>query len=208
MLFLVGTRDSNIKNGEISNEECPKCKKENTLHFSIYRRYTHLTMIPLFPVGKLVFIECSHCKEKFDYEDLSENIQSKLRTEKLDNSIWIFTGSFILALFLIFTIKNYFEKKDETSILVKNPKEGDVYNLKFSNGYYSNMKIDKVTKDSIYTTHNDFDAYMPYEIDDLDKAENYSDKKVNYSKNELLKLYHEDGILKIVRKKSDLNFSN
>lgn len=208
MLFLVGTRDSNVKNGEILNEECPKCSAESTLHFSIYRRYTHLTLIPLFPVGKLVFIECSHCKETFDYEDLPESIQLKLRTEKTGNSIWMFAGSFILALFLIFTIKNYFDKKDETSILIKNPIEGDVYNLKFSNGYYSNMRIDKVTKDSIYTTHNDFNAYMPYEIDDLDKPENFSNQKVYYSRKDILKLYQEDGILKIVRKKSDLNFSN
>nr|WP_315239236.1 hypothetical protein [uncultured Flavobacterium sp.] len=208
MLFLVGTRDSNVKNGEILNEECPKCSAKSTLHFSIYRRYTHLTLIPLFPVGKLVFIECSHCKETFDYEDLPKSIQLKLRTEKTGNSIWMFTGSFILALFLIFTIKNYFDKKDETSILIKNPAEGDVYNLKFSNGYYSNMRIDKVTKDSIYTTHNDFNAYMPYEIDDLDKPENFSNQKVYYSRKDILKLYQEDGILKIVRKKSDLNFSN
>ncbi|MBZ4042353.1 zinc ribbon domain-containing protein [Flavobacterium hibisci] len=208
MLFLVGTRDSNIKNGEILNEECPKCKAESTLLFSIYRKYTYLTLIPLFPVGKLVFIKCSHCKESFDYEDLSESIQLKLRTEKVENPIWMFAGSFILALFLIFTITNYFDKKNETSILIKNPIEGDVYNLKFSNGFYSNMRIDKVIKDSIYTTHNDFDAYMPYEIDNLNKTENYSDKKVNYSRKGLLKLYQEDGILKIIRKKSDLDFSN
>ncbi|MCI9846545.1 zinc ribbon domain-containing protein [Flavobacterium pectinovorum] len=201
MLFLIGTRDSNIKNGEIFNEKCPKCNEENTLHFSIYRRYTHLTLIPLFPVGKLVFIKCSHCKETFNYEDLSESIQLKLRTEKTGNSIWMFTGSFILALFLIFTIKNYFDKKDETSILIKTPIVGDVYNLKFSDGYYSNMKIDKVTKDSVYTTHNDFNAYLPYEIDALDKSENYTNRKATYSKKELLELYKKDEIIKIKRSK-------
>ena len=208
MMILVGTRDSNIKNGTILNEKCPKCNQENSLHFSIYRRYTHLTLIPLFPVGKLVFINCSHCKETFDYEDLSENIQLKLRNEKLNTTPWMFFGSIILVGFIIFSINNYFDKKDETSILIKNPIEGDIYNLKFSNGYYSNMRIDKVTKDSIYTTHNDFDAYMPYEVDNLNKAENYSDKKVYYSRKDILKLYQEDEIIKITRKLSDLNYSN
>jgi len=208
MMILVGTRDSNVKNGTILNEKCPKCNEENTLHFSIYRRYTHLTLIPLFPVGKLVVINCSHCKETFDYEDLSENIQLKLRNEKVDTTLWMFSGSIFLVAFIAFSINNYFDKKDETSILIKNPIEGDVYNLKFSNGYYSNMRIDKVTKDSVYTTHNDFDAYMPYDIDDLDKPENFSDQKVYYSRRDILNLYQEDEIIKIIRKPKNFTFSN
>jgi len=208
MMILVGTRDSNIKNGTILKEKCPKCNIENTLHFSIYRRYTHLTLIPLFPVGKLVFVHCSHCKETFDYEDLSENIQLKLRNEKLNTTPWMFLGSIILVAFIVFSINKYFDKKNETSTLIKNPIEGDVYNLKFSNGYYSNMRIDKVTKDSVYTTHNDFDAYMPYEIDDLDKPENFSDQKVYYSRRDILNLYHEDEIIKIIRKPKNFTFTN
>lgn len=199
MLFLIGTRDSNVKNGALLDEKCPKCKSENTLHFGIFRKYTHITLIPLFPVGKSVFIRCNHCEENFDYEDLTESGQRQLRNEKLDNSIWMFCGSAILTLFLIFTINNYFDQKDETSLLLKNPVEGDIYNLKLSNGYYSNLRIDRVTKDSIYTTHNDFDAYLPYEADDLDKAENYSNRKVSYSKTALLRLYKNDEIIKIKR---------
>ena len=199
-MVLVGTRDSNVKNGIISNEKCPKCETENTLHFSIYKRYTHLTLIPLFPVGKYVNIQCSNCKETFEYEDLSKNIQEQLKNQKLKSSIWMFTGSFILALFIIFTINNYIQKNYETSVLIKNPIIGDVYNLKFSNGYYSTMRIDKVTSDSVYTTHNDFNAYLPYEIDDIDKPENYSDRKVTYSKKNIIKLYQQDEIIEIARK--------
>jgi hypothetical protein len=199
MIFLVGTRDSNLKNGNLLNEKCPKCKAENELQFSIYRKYTHITLIPLFPVGKSVFIRCNHCGENFDYEDLSETARLQLINEKLDNSFWMFSGSVILALFLIFTINNYFYKKDETSILIKNPIAGDIYNLKLSNGYYSTMRINKVTKDSIYTTHNNFDAYLPYEADGLDKAENYSNRQVTYSKTAVLKLYENDVITKIKR---------
>jgi hypothetical protein len=197
MIFLIGTRDLSVKNGIILNEKCSKCKSQNELYFSIYRKYAHITLIPLFPVGKSVFIRCNHCEENFGYEDLSESAQLQLRNKKLDNTIWMFSGSAILALFLIFTINNYFDKKDETSLLIKNPVEGDVYNLKLSNGYYSNMRIDKVTKDSIYTTHNDFDAYLPYEIDDLDKDENYSNRKVSYLKKALIQLYENDKIIKI-----------
>ncbi|MCC9064324.1 zinc-ribbon domain-containing protein [Flavobacterium piscisymbiosum] len=207
MLFLVGTRDSNIKNGVILNEKCPKCNTQDTLHFSIYKKYTHVTLIPLFPVGKSVYIRCSHCEENFDYEDLSESAQLQLRNEKLDNSIWMFSGSIIIALFLIFTINRYFENKDEAGVLVKNPMQGDVYNLKLNNGYYSNMRIDKITGDSVHATLNDFQAYMPNEIDDLNKPENYSNRKVYYSRKDLIKLYQENEILKITQKKAN-GFSN
>lgn len=208
MLFLVGTRDSNIKNGIISNEKCPKCNTQKTLHFSIYKRYAHITLIPLFPVGKCVYIKCNECAENFDYEDLSEIAQLQLRNEKLDNSIWMFSGSITIAIFLIFTIHSYFEKKDEAGILIKNPTKGDVYNLKLKNGYYSNMRIDTVTTDSIYATLNDFNAYMPNEIDDLNKPENYSKRKVYYSRNDLIKLYQENEILKITKKEITTGFSN
>ena len=207
MLFLVGTRDSNIKNGVILNEKCPKCNTQDALHFSIYKKYTHVTLIPLFPVGKTVYIRCSNCEENFDYEDLSESAQLQLRNEKLDYSIWMFSGSIIIALFLIFTINRYFENKDEAGVLIKNPMQGDVYNLKLNNGYYSNMRIDKITADSVYATLNDFQSYMPNEIDDLNKPENYSNRKVYYSRKDLIKLYQENEILKITQKKSN-GFSN
>jgi len=207
MLFLVGTRDSNIKNGVILNEKCPKCNTQDALHFSIYKKYTHVTLIPLFPVGKTVYIRCSNCEENFDYEDLSESAQLQLRNEKLDYSIWMFSGSIIIALFLIFTINRYFENKDEAGVLIKNPMQGDVYNLKLNNGYYSNMRIDKITADSVYATLNDFQAYMPNEIDDLNKPENYSNRKVYYSRKDLMKLYQENEILKITQEKAN-GFSN
>jgi len=207
MLFLVGTRDSNIKNGVILNEKCPKCNTQDALHFSIYKKYTHVTLIPLFPVGKTVYIRCSNCEENFDYEDLSESAQLQLRNEKLDYSIWIFSGSIIIALFLIFTINRYFENKDEAGVLIKNPMQGDVYNLKLNNGYYSNMRIDKITADSVYATLNDFQAYIPNEIDDLNKPENYSNRKVYYSRKDLIKLYQENEILKITQEKAN-GFSN
>ena len=200
MLFLIGTKDSNVKNGFISNEKCPKCKSENTLNFSIFRKYVYVTIVPLFPVEKILNIECTNCRNWFYYEDLSSEAQEKLRNEKLDSSLWMFSGTIILILFAIYSINNYIKNQNESDILIKNPTVGDVYNLKFSNGYYSTFKIDKVSADSIYSTHNDFDAYMPYDVDDLDKTENYSNRKISYSKKELLLLYKNGEIIKIRHK--------
>ncbi len=208
MLFLIGTKDSNIKNGFIRNEKCPKCQIENTLIFSIFRRYVYITLIPLFPVGKTVNIECTTCKNRFNYDDLSIEGQEKLRNEKLTSSIWMFLGTIILFLFLVYCINNYIQNKNSLKVLINEPAIGDVYNLKFSNGYYSTFKIDKITNDSIYTTYNNFDAYMPYDVDDLDQTENYSNKKVSYSKRQLLELYQNGEIIKIRHKNYSLDLES
>lgn len=202
-MVLAGVRDTNVKNGKIYDEHCPKCNEKKALHFSIYRRYTHLTLIPLFPVGKLVYIHCENCETSLEYEDLTENAQTKLRNEKLNPTPWVFIGSVILGIFTVYAIYNYLNAKDETAALIKKPTKGDIYDLKFPNGYYSNMRIDKITIDSIYTTHNDFNAYLPYETDELDKAENYSDQQVGYTKKEILELYQKGEIIKISRKNTD-----
>ena len=199
-MVLVGVKDSNIKNGELLDSKCPECESINSLKFSIYKRYTHITTIPLFPVGKYVNIECSNCKEFFDYPDLNENGQLQLKNEKLKNPIWMYSGSIILFLSICFYVNNYIDLKNESAVLIKTPTKGDIYHLRFSNGYYSSMKIDKVTNDSIYTTQNDFEVYLPYEIKDIDKPENYSKIKNNYSKIEIAKRYKEGKIIEISRK--------
>ncbi|PKB17936.1 hypothetical protein [Flavobacterium sp. 5] len=200
MMVLIGVQDSNIKNGQILDSKCPKCESKNSLNFSIYRRYTHLTLIPLFPIGKYVNIECSNCSTIFDYDDLDKNSQLQLKNEKLNNPIWMYSGCILLVLAITFFINNYIESKDESAILIKTPAKGDIYHLKFSNGYYSSMRIDQVTKDSIYTTHNDYDAYLPYEIKDIDKPENYSKRTIHYSKSEIANLYKEGEIIEVLRK--------
>lgn len=199
MMVLIGVRDSNVKNGQILDSECPKCGSINSLNFSIYKRYTHITFIPLFIAGKLVYVQCNNCDSFFDYEDLTEQSQFQLRNEKLPNPIWMYAGSIILVLSFLFFMNNYIDKKEESAILMMSPTKGDVYYLKLSNGYYSSMRIDQVTKDRIYITQNDFEAYLPYEIKDIDEPENYSKRKFNYSKTEIAKLYKEGEIIEVSR---------
>lgn len=200
MMVLIGVRDSNVKNGEILDSKCPKCKSTSILYFSIYRKYTHITLIPLFPIGKYVNIKCSSCEEFLDYEDLTENGQLQLRNEKLKNSIWMFTGVFILICSFVYGIYYYLNIKDDTLTNIKNPQKSDVYELKVSNGYYSTIRIDKVSNDSVEFTENDYKTYSPFDVNDIDRPENYTTKKVYYSKKDLIKLYQKDEILSITRK--------
>jgi hypothetical protein len=204
MMVLIGTNETCILKGTISNIECPNCNFHSAVNYSIYTRYTSLTLIPLFPVGNIINIECNNCSKEIDFDDLDENTKTKLIDENKKTNqkrpIWLFSGIIILICFIAFYFINFYQTDNETKVLVKTPTFGDVYNITSSNGYYSTMRIDKVTNDSVYTTQNDYNVYLQSEVEEINKTENYTNRKINYLKKDLLKLYDDNEIFSITRK--------
>ncbi len=204
MIVLIGTNETCLLKGTIPNIECPTCKIHSTIDYSIFTKYTSLTLIPLFPFGNTVHIKCNNCSKEIDFEDLDENTKIKLIDENKKTNrrrpIWLFSGIIILVCFIIFYFFNLYQTDNKTKVLVKNPAFGDIYNVKSSNGYYSSIRIDKVTKDSVYATQNDYRVYLQSEVKEIDKTENYTNSKISYSKKNLLKLFDNDEIVSITRK--------
>jgi hypothetical protein len=204
MMVLIGTDETCILKGTISNIECPNCNFHSAINYSIYTRYTSLTLIPLFPVGNIITIECNNCLKEIYFDNLDEITKTKLIDENKKTNqkrpIWLFSGIIILICCIGFYFFNLSQTDNETKILINTPTFGDIYNVKSSNGYYSSMRIDKVTNDSVYATQNDYNAYLQLEVEEINKTENYTDRKINYSKKDLLKLYDNDEIVSITRK--------
>lgn len=203
MMVLIGTNETCVLKGKISEIECPNCNSNSSIDYSIFTRYASLTLIPLFPVGNLINIECNNCSREIDFEDLDENTKIKLIDENKKTNkrrpIWLFSGIIILICFIAFYFVNLSQTDSETKVFIKTPAFGDVYNIKSSNGYYSTMRIDKVTNDSVYLTQNDYNVYLQSEIENINKTENYTNRKINYSKKDLLKLFDNDEIFSITR---------
>nr|WP_315252682.1 hypothetical protein [uncultured Flavobacterium sp.] len=203
MMVLIGTNETCLLNETISNIKCPNCNFHSSINYKIFTRYTSLTLIPLFPVGNTVHIECNNCSKEINFEDLDENTKIKLIDENKKTNqrrpIWLFSGIIILVCFIIYYFFSLYQTDNKTKALVKTPAFGDIYNMKSSNGY-SSMRIDKVTKDSIYATQNDYKVYLQSEVEEIDKPENYTDSKINYSKKDLLKLWDNDELISITRK--------
>ncbi|GEP52479.1 hypothetical protein FNO01nite_31510 [Flavobacterium noncentrifugens] len=204
MIVLAGTTSYNQKTGTVNNVICPECDTSTTFTYRVLRRYTHLTFIPLFPVDTLIETQCNHCNRIFDYDNLPENILRKMQQRESQSQfrtpIWMFSGTILLIGFLAYSGYNYFIVKDLTAEWIENPIAGDVYDLKFSNGYYSTLRIDKATKDIIFSTANDYQAGMFYETGNIGKPENYTSKKERYLKTDLKKRYAEGEIISIKRK--------
>lgn len=203
MLFILGTKSYNSKVGEIENFNCPKCFSNTQLNYTLSGRYTFLTFIPLFPVDKEILTFCDHCDEEIQPYQLEENTNIEIKRIKKESILtapfWTYTGSIILIGALFYGIYSYINSKDNSKIYLQNPIVGDVYNVKMSNGYYTTYRIDKISKDSIFVTINDYQAYLPYETDDIDTPENYTNTKTKYSKQDIVNLFNKDEIYSITR---------
>lgn len=163
-MVLIGTNETCLLKGTILNTECPNCNFHSSIDYSIFTRYTSLTLIPLFPVGNTVHIECNNCSKEIEFDDLDDNTKIKLIEENKRTNrkrpIWLFSGVIILICYIIFYFVNLYKTDNETKVLVKTPSFGDIYNLKSTNDYYSPMRINNVTKDSVYATKNDYKLYL------------------------------------------------
>jgi hypothetical protein len=201
MILLVGTSSKIIKKGEANNITCPYCHCNTTMNYCIHNKYAVITLIPLFPVEKYASIYCNTCNEEINLKDLDESTLSRLAAENnnLRSPLWMFFGSFALVCCLFYGLYSYFKSDTRTALLIKNPMIKDVYYTKDTKGYYYTFRIDNITKDSIYTTVNDYQVDEPYDIDDINVLENYSNQKSDFSKNELMKLYDSGKIISIKR---------
>lgn len=201
MIFLLGTNSHKIKTGTIDNVVCPSCRAITKLNYSVHSRYTQITLIPVFPVDKYAVVTCEKCNYSIELDDLDESTLSKLASENnnLKSPIWMFSGSFVIICSVFYGLYSYFKFDSETNLFIKKPMIEDVYYYKDSKGYYSTFRIDKVSKDSIFATQNQYQTDLPYAIKEIDKPENYSNSKIIYSKKELLKSYDEGEIISIKR---------
>lgn len=202
MLLIVGTKSTEIKRGKFSGAICPKCREVAEFDYFVNSKYTFITLIPLFPVGKEAVVVCNECDEIIDINDLHDTTVEKLAAENNDlkNPIWTYFGSFVLVLAIIYGIYSYFKSNDETEKFVQNPSVNDVYAIKDAKGFYYTFRIDSLSNDSIYATENDYQVDLPYNIDEINLPENYTKSKISYSKKELKNLYQEDYISSIIRK--------
>jgi hypothetical protein len=201
MIFLLGTNSSVIKKGSVDGGICPSCHCSSTLNYAVYSKYTHITLIPLFTVGKYAVVTCQNCNEIIELDDLDENMVNKLASEnnKLKSPIWMFFGSFALLCSIIYGGYTYIKTDAKTDLYIQNPMSKDVYYVKDDKGYYYSFRIDSVSKEKIFATENEYQVDLPYEIDEINKTENYLKNTLNYTKKEILTLYKNDKIISIKR---------
>lgn len=202
-MIFYGTKASNIKNGQIINVDCPHCETNTSMIYSVFGKYAHVYWIPFFPIGRVTVAECANCKRTYEYSELTPQIQTKLQREKekegAKTPIWMFSGLGIVAVLICIGIYSSGQTEKEEAEYLKNPKAGDVYEMKIENGHFSTARVDKVDKDSVYVTLNDYETDKSSGISEIDVAKNYTIFKVSLSKKMVQNLYEKDSIFAINR---------
>lgn len=199
-----GTNAKILKVGQIINVNCPSCEVNTTFKYSIYGKYAYIYFIPFFPLSKITVAECNSCNKTFEYKNLPEKIKSKFQREKeihpVKYPIWIFSGLIAIPFLIVIAVFIARNIKDNEDIYIKNPLPGDVYHLKLDNGHFTTIRVDKIKKDSVYVTFNDYETDKTSGIDDIDLEENYTTNKDTYHKHYLEIQYNSESIISIDRK--------
>lgn len=202
MIFYYGTKATNLRNGQIINVDCPNCNTSVSMIYSVFGKYGHLYLIPFFPIKKVTFAECNSCRKTFEQKELPSSIQQKLEREKEKNNvktpIWMFSGLFLIAAIIGLVSYSSHQTDLDTETFIKNPKAGDIYYLNSVEGYYTTIKINQVSKDSLTVFLNDMEIGSKTEMDQIDIDKNYT-KKSNISKKDMLKLFNEKKIYEVKR---------
>ncbi|WP_452226094.1 zinc-ribbon domain-containing protein [Lacinutrix cladophorae] len=202
-MFFFGTKNSKIKRGQISNVTCPNCKEVTTLTFTVFGKYVHFYWVPMFPLRKKTIVECNSCYRTYNIKEAPEPVKHKFQREMtgIKTPLWYYSGLAILACLIYLAF--YLSKKDEINDAnyIQEPKVGDMYTIEAAKkGYYTTMKVNRVTKDSIFVIRNDFDLFRRSNIYRINKDENYTTKIDSFSKTELQHLFNNGNIFEVDRK--------
>lgn len=201
-MIFYGTRASNLHNGKINHVTCPNCEKETSMTYSVFGKYAHVYWIPFFPYSKVSITECDSCKRTFEATELPDSIRQKLKVENERHSIkypiWFFSGLFIIAALVAIGIYMSGETEKKEKAYLESPQLDDKYEYKTESGYYSIMKISKVTPDSVYFYINDMETNKTSGIYDIDKEKNYSMIE-GYTREEVKQLYTDKVVYEINR---------
>ena len=201
-MVFYGSKASKLKEGQLINVKCPNCTEGQTMRYSIYGKYAYVYWIPLFPIGKTYVLECNHCKRIYNLKELPEQIKQKFELEKagVRFPLWYFSGLILIAIAI--ALATYLSKKDAENdkLYIQQPMIGDVYSVKASQtGYYTSMKITKVTTDSVYVVFNDYEIDRKSKIYKINKTENYTTEIDGYSKEEIQTLFDQELIYEVDR---------
>ncbi len=101
-MIIFGLRASNIGSIKIEKSHCEYCENDGTQNITDYGRYFHVFWIPIFPLGRKTFGECTHCKRTIGKKEFDPELK-KLYGEKkstVRRPVWHWSGLIIIGLSL------------------------------------------------------------------------------------------------------------
>lgn len=200
-MIIYGTRAVHLKSAQPQSIVCPHCGQADTTILSTYSKHAHIFWIPLFPIGKVGYSMCTHCKQTLEYKDMSRDLQQQYNNLKAETRvpIWQFSGLGLIAVFIAFGAYSSGQEEKNRLEYVANPLAGDVYKYKTDDKSYSTLKVISVSADSVFVSPNKYQTDKMSGIYKIDKAENYPDEAYGISRNDVKQMLSDNDIYDIDR---------
>lgn len=225
--MAIGTSDSTIIKVE-TQHECPRCNEKGFLSLEVKASYFHIAFIPFSNVGKTVLAVCSNCKKITPLYKMPASLKKAAEKEKRIHQIpvWNFLGIILVialgpTLYSMYQYNSYYNYMlddayyeeydyDEEAVdvaitelsesdYILNPIVGDVYEYMIEEGFYSTMKVESISYDSIYVKHNIEYITDPSKMYQIDLVKNYPEEITAYSIERVENMYWTDTIFNIFR---------
>jgi len=199
-MIFYGSKGVHLHSEQVSGVKCSHCEQTSTHTISIYGRYAYVYWIPFFPLGKKGVSECNHCKITLELKEMSESLKLAHQNVKgnAKTPIWHWSGLGLVA--VIIGISGFLSAQHDKAAItyIDKPLTGDVYEFK-PNEYYSLLKVTSVDQDSVYVISNDYETERQSDLDDIDKASNYTTTPYGISKERIKELFESKKILDVNR---------
>lgn len=200
-MLIYGSRVTPLNSKQLLTETCPSCNKTGSMAMGVLSKHAHFFWIPMFPIGKVGIVRCTHCKYTAEEKEMTTSMKSTFSQIKgeVRPPLWKFAGLGILAVLIVWgNFANTNDNEEDKQFLLS-PKEGDVYEIRTSNGNYSTMKVTQVKGDSVWVLMNQYESSRTKGLDKIDKPENYMAFPIYHAKQALQAMYEKDEIIEVNR---------
>jgi len=201
-MVIYGSRATKLAQ-ETQVEKCGNCGTLNSVDLYIFQKYAHVFWIPFFPIGKTGVSECSHCKQALRLKEMPMGLKSSYDVLKQQSKtpVWTFAGIGLLTVLITLGIVSSQKNDAENSQFVKEPKAGDIYEIKSSVGSYTLYKVEAVEGDTVYVLTNLYETNKSTGLNDLKSKGNagYGDEGEAFSVSQLQAMLKSGTIMDVER---------
>jgi hypothetical protein len=215
MLFLWGWRGKVIPGKMLNNQHCEHCGS-GSLRAHTVVNYLHMFWIPLFPIGRSVATECTHCKSVLKGKEVTKAIKDEAHRQQAVAPVprYLFMGTVGLVVAFGVLFMNVQQQNARTADYVAAPAAGDCFVVNYEEIFgvseddlrYGVMRVNYANSDSVafavgswayeYTS----DAGSAVKDGDVDSPEYWVGGQVTFGRDELMAMYDDDLVRRVIRR--------
>ncbi|MEO0899760.1 MAG: hypothetical protein AAFY71_25335 [Bacteroidota bacterium] len=199
-MIVYGTNATTIGEGKVSHEVCPNCGAEDHIHVGVFSQYAHIYWIPLFPFRKKKVAKCTSCGYEMEKKEMPSPILEAANqiASQSKTPIWQFAGLGIIVLFFGWISYQNGVDEDNYTEYAHAPQIADVIEYDVEEGY-SNMRVIRVTSDSVFVHLNMYATDKRTAVDELDVDSMYLPIEIGFSREKIVEMWEDQEIFKINR---------